>query len=48
MDDATGDSIPLAPFEEAEGDVAYVEAVRQASVWKSGPRNRKKTANRTD
>jgi hypothetical protein len=30
MDDATGDSIPLAPFEEAEGDVAYVEAVRQA------------------
>jgi hypothetical protein len=30
MDDATGGSIPLAPFEEAEGDVAYVEAVRQA------------------
>jgi len=29
MDDAT-DSIPLAPFEEAEGDVAFVEAVRQA------------------
>ena len=23
---------PLAPFEEAEGDVAYVEAVRQAVV----------------
>ena len=30
MHDATGESIPLAPFEEAEGDVAYVEAVRQA------------------
>ena len=29
MDD-TSDFIPLAPFEEAEGDVAYVEAVRQA------------------
>ena len=27
MDDAT---IPLAPFEEAEGDDAYVEAVKQA------------------
>ena len=27
MDDAT---IPLAPFEEAEGDEAYVEAVKQA------------------
>ena len=27
MDDTT---IPLAPFEEAEGDDAYVEAVKQA------------------
>ena len=27
MDDST---IPLAPFEEAEGDDAYVEAVKQA------------------
>ena len=29
-DDVRMDDIPLAPFEEAEGDDAYAEAVREA------------------